>query len=238
MSDVFISHIADDADIAMAIATGLEAAGYGTWYYEEHALPDSPYLIQIGKAIDRCKAIVLVISPASLGSNQMTTEVVRAHEAEKPFVPVLVGIAHSEFQSRQPLWRQAIGAATAVSVPPEGVAAIVPRIAAGLREMAIEPGETDAGAATTAQTPLSKPAPPTTAIPEPDPDPPALPEAEATPTPPPRRVRGGSRPSSQRWPWWRFSPPPTTSLRAPTHPSRPRYPERRLRNSVSECVPL
>ena len=33
MSDVFISHVEEDADIALEIILGLEEAGYATWCY-------------------------------------------------------------------------------------------------------------------------------------------------------------------------------------------------------------
>jgi hypothetical protein len=69
----------------------------------------------------------------------VTLEVVRGHEAEKPFIPVLVGITHVEFASRQPEWREAIGAATSVLVPRAGVRAITGRIVEGLHALGVEP---------------------------------------------------------------------------------------------------
>ncbi len=145
MSDVFISHIQDDADEAIAIAQELAAAGFSTWYYEEHSLPGSPYLAQVGEAIDRCKAVVVVISVNALGSNQVTNEIVRAYEGGKQFVPVLHGISHLEFQERQPIWRQALGASTSINIPQEGVAEIAPRIMAGLQAMGVESSGADDG---------------------------------------------------------------------------------------------
>ncbi len=68
----------------------------------------------MGDAIEQCQAVVLIISPQSVGSNQVTTEVVRAHEANKAFLPLLNGISHEEFQSRAPVWRQALGASTSI----------------------------------------------------------------------------------------------------------------------------
>lgn len=76
-------------------------------------------------------AVVLVISRDSLGSKQITKEVDRAHECGKPFIPLLRDVTHVEFQNRQPEWRQAIGTATSIRIPPEGVSAILPRIITG-----------------------------------------------------------------------------------------------------------
>jgi hypothetical protein len=85
--------------------------------------------------------VVLIVSADSLGSRQVTSEVVRAHESGKPFVPVRRGIAHVEFQARQPEWREAIGAATSIAIPSRGVTEILPRIADGLRVLGIHPRE-------------------------------------------------------------------------------------------------
>jgi len=140
VSDVFISHFRDDAEEAICTALSPEAAGYTTWYYEKHSLPGPTYLAQTDEAIDECQAGVVVISPGALGSNQVTSEIVRAHAGRKHFVPLLHGIAHDEFQQRQPILRMALGASVSVDIPLEGVAAIVPRITAGLKAMGVEPG--------------------------------------------------------------------------------------------------
>jgi len=139
MSDVFISHVEEDGDLALEIARGLKDAGYSTWCYEEDHISAIPYLLQTGQEIEKCAAFLLVISAHSMGSNQVTKEVERAHECAKPFIPVLNGLTHVEFQARQPAWRQAVGTATSTSVPREGASVIVPRIVAGLRALGIEP---------------------------------------------------------------------------------------------------
>ena len=137
--DAFISYVEEDHDVASQIASCLEKKGYATWYYERDCLPGLPYLVQVGEAIEACRAILLIVSPESLGSNQVTNEVVRAYEARKCFVPILRNITHVELQNRQPLWRQCLGAATSIAIPREGVDAIVPRIEAGLRALGIQP---------------------------------------------------------------------------------------------------
>jgi len=106
---IFISHVEEDSSIALQIAGALESKGYSTWYYERDSVPGPAYLAQMGDAIEQAQAVVLVISQQSVGSNQVTTEVVRAHEANKAFIPLLNGISHAEFQTRAPVWRQALG---------------------------------------------------------------------------------------------------------------------------------
>jgi hypothetical protein len=138
MHDVFITHVEEDAEVALEIALGLEEVGYSTWCYEVDNIPGPSYLLQTGQRIDQAKAIVVVISPHSIGSRQVTSEVIRAHESGKKFIPVRKDISHIEFQNRQPEWREAIGSATSIGVPKEGAASILPRIIAGLKSLDIQ----------------------------------------------------------------------------------------------------
>lgn len=140
MSHIFISHTEHDAEIALEIALSLEKAGYTTWFYELDSIPGPSYLIQTGQAIEKTQSIILIISPSSLGSRQVTNEVVRAHESGKYFIPILRDITHIEFQNRQPEWREAVGAATSIRIPSEGVAGIHERIISGLNALGIQPG--------------------------------------------------------------------------------------------------
>jgi len=145
MHDVFIAHVEEDAEVTLEIALGLEEVGYTTWCYEVDSIPGQSYLIQTGRAVEESKVVVVVISPHSLGSRQVTREVVRAHESGREFIPVLRGITHVEFQNRQPEWREAIGAAASIRIPREGVAGIIPRIIDGLKSLGILPtSKTDA----------------------------------------------------------------------------------------------
>jgi archaellum component FlaF (FlaF/FlaG flagellin family) len=139
MSHVFIAHVEEDADVALEIALGLEEAGYRTWCYEVNSIPGTSYIVRTGEAVEQSQAVVVVISPNSLGSAQVTKEVVRGHEGGKHFVPVLRDITHAEFQKRQPEWREAIGSATSIRIPGEGVATIVPLVIDGLRALKIHP---------------------------------------------------------------------------------------------------
>lgn len=139
MSDVFISHVEEDGEVGVMIAEGLAAAGYTTWYYERDSYPGPDYLEQIDRAISESHAVIVVISPTALASQQVEDEVKWAREQGKRFIPVLKGISWAEFQNRRPRWRMALGIATAVSVPSEGVGAILSRVIRGLEELGIRP---------------------------------------------------------------------------------------------------
>jgi hypothetical protein len=145
MSHIFIAHVEEDADVALKIALGLEEAGYKTWCYEIDSLPGPDYLQKTGEAIEQSGAVVVIISPHSLGSNQVTNEVVRAYEERKRLIPLLRDITHAEFQQRQPVWRQAIGAAASVRIPKDGIAVLITQVTEGLKSLGIKSsGKADA----------------------------------------------------------------------------------------------
>jgi hypothetical protein len=139
MRDIFISYVEEEGSIAKEVAAGLEKAGYSTWYYERDSEPGPSYLLQTSQAIKQSQAVVLIISPHSITSHQMTKEIIRAHECNKPFIPLLLNIKETEFKKRQPEWEEALGAATSINIPVNDVAAITRRIVRGLLMMRIEP---------------------------------------------------------------------------------------------------
>ncbi len=143
MADVFISHVEEDGSVVLQLAAALEKEGYTSWYYERDGVPGPSYLTQTGQAIEQCRVFLLIISKESLGSHQITKEVVRAHESRKPFIPVLVDVSHVEFQSRQPEWREAIGAATSIGLPGRRLEDAGAAISRGLNSLGVEPSIQD-----------------------------------------------------------------------------------------------
>lgn len=139
MRDIFISYVEEDSYLTQQLAEGLEAAGYSVWYYERDGAPGASYLLQTRAAIEQCQVVILIISPNSVTSEQVTLEVVRAHESNKHFIPLRSNISHAEFAERRPEWAQALGAATSTSISPETISTAVPRILLGLRKMNISP---------------------------------------------------------------------------------------------------
>lgn len=125
MADVFISHVADDDRTAADLAEGLERQGLTTW--QDNGQPDRALT-----SIDDSKCVLVIVSPAALSSAKLTEQIVHAHRIGKPFMPVLVGLTHADWTSRQPEWRTAMGAATSIEVPAGGVDAILPRVVEGV----------------------------------------------------------------------------------------------------------
>lgn len=139
MRDIFISYVEEDGGVVRTLAEGIEAEGYSVWFYERDGVPGASYLLQTRTAIDQCQAFLLLISPSSVISEQVTLEIVRAHEINKAFIPLRFNITHLEFAERQPEWAQALGAATSTLIPPEGPATTIPQVLRGLKKLNILP---------------------------------------------------------------------------------------------------
>jgi hypothetical protein len=138
---VFISHVEEDSELALAITERLEGQGYSTWYYERDCIPGISYLVQTGAAIENCEVFLLIISKDSLSSHQIDVEIERAHEESKPIIPLRLGISHPEFQNRRPLWKQVIGTTASIEVERGKVELAVKRITSALRQMGIPIGD-------------------------------------------------------------------------------------------------
>ena len=135
---VFISYVQEDGAVAYEIASGLESQGYSAWYYERDCPAGADYFEETHKAISDCEAMVIVISPRSLPSDQITREIVRAVESSKATFPLLLEVTHDEYAHRRPGWHQAMAAANATRIPPERVATVVPSLVAGLGAKGIQ----------------------------------------------------------------------------------------------------
>jgi hypothetical protein len=72
---VFISHAGEDDDIARALANGLEAAGHRVWDAGSSLLPGDNAPLKIGQALSSSNAMVVLVSPASVGSEGVQREV-------------------------------------------------------------------------------------------------------------------------------------------------------------------
>ncbi len=140
MGHVFISHSAEDQETVVALAAGLQAAGFATWYYERDSLPGGSYLLQTARAVQDAAVVILLISKTSIKSEQVTREVVRGAESRKRFIPILCGITHAEFQEQQDEWREALGATVTLPLPAGGAAAIVPKLVSALKAWGVAPG--------------------------------------------------------------------------------------------------
>jgi TIR domain len=147
---IFVSYVEEDGDVAHEIAKHLEAHGFSSWYYERDCPAGADYFEETFKAISDCEAMAIIISPRSLPSDQITREIVRAVEANKATLPLLLDLTHDEYAHRRPGWKQAMAAANATRLRAKEIPSIIPALVAGLHAKGIKP---HAGAAAPAPAP-------------------------------------------------------------------------------------
>jgi hypothetical protein len=90
---VFISSAASDALVARELATQLQAAGVDTWNATTEALPGANLSAELGRALDRADALIVLISPAAVKSSMVLHEIQFALGQEKlqdRLIPVMV----------------------------------------------------------------------------------------------------------------------------------------------------
>lgn len=144
MRDVFICHAEEDGAIATTVAAGLREAGFTTWCYEEDSDPGPTYLRQVDEELGATQAVVVLISPDALRSSTVVNEIVRAHEARKPFVPLRLGVSHERVQ-QQPEFRMTLGASVSLAIDHASVPDVLVRVVRGLERLGVERGGASAG---------------------------------------------------------------------------------------------
>ena len=87
MHDIFISYSHKDAHIADAICHKFEEAGIRCWYAPRNIKPGDEWADAIIKALEQCKAMVLVFTEASNLSTQVRREVDSAVSFGKTIIP-------------------------------------------------------------------------------------------------------------------------------------------------------
>lgn len=136
MGHIFISYVEEDSRVAADLAKLLNDAGLTTWRYEQDSRVGQNYLLQTRQQIESCDIYLIILSPHSLLSNQIELEVVRAHECDKPILPVLVNLTYDEFGQQRPDWQQAMGGATAITLPGDGdVGPVAQRLLDGVQDI-------------------------------------------------------------------------------------------------------
>ncbi len=90
MPKVFISHSNQDSDETLFLADALRRAGIDVWVDFENIRGGADWLCEIQAGIERCDAVVVVLSQASAGSVWVERECLYAWQLGKPVFTALV----------------------------------------------------------------------------------------------------------------------------------------------------
>lgn len=88
MADIFISYSRKDAELAAALAERLRQSGASVWMDTMAIVAAQTWSAEIVNAIKECKALVVLLSPDSVASHNVTKEVALASEMRKTIVPI------------------------------------------------------------------------------------------------------------------------------------------------------
>jgi len=88
--DVFISYATQDKQVADAACATLEKSGIRCWVAPRDLRPGEEYGAGIAKAIDGCKALVLIFSSSANASAQIRREVERAVSRGAAILPIRI----------------------------------------------------------------------------------------------------------------------------------------------------
>ncbi len=90
MFKVFISHSNEDVEATQFIAEALRSAGFGVWVDFENIRGGAAWLCEIEAGIERCDAVVVVLSAASRRSSWVERECLYAFQLNKPVITALI----------------------------------------------------------------------------------------------------------------------------------------------------
>ncbi|MCY4539111.1 MAG: toll/interleukin-1 receptor domain-containing protein [Chloroflexi bacterium] len=90
MPKVFVSHSNKNSDETLVIVDGLKRAGFDVWVDYENIRGGADWLCEIQAGIERCDAVVTVLSKASLGSVWVERECLYAFQLGKPLFTALL----------------------------------------------------------------------------------------------------------------------------------------------------
>lgn len=88
MPDIFISYSRKDSEQAQLLTELLASAGLSVWIDQSGIGAATSWSGEISKAITECKALIVLLSPSSVGSKNVTREVALGFERNKRILPI------------------------------------------------------------------------------------------------------------------------------------------------------
>jgi NAD-dependent dihydropyrimidine dehydrogenase PreA subunit len=86
---VFISHSTEDHSFVLRLASALREYGVPIWIDDWDIPPGADWDLTLDNALYNCAQLLIVLSPASVNSPEVRSELRTALEENKPVVPVL-----------------------------------------------------------------------------------------------------------------------------------------------------
>jgi len=97
---IFISHSSQNDAFVTRLATDLRAQNLPTWVDHEDILPSQDWDAEVQAALETARAMILVLTPASVGSNNVKVEWSFFLELGKPIYPILLEDCEIPFRLR------------------------------------------------------------------------------------------------------------------------------------------
>jgi hypothetical protein len=85
----FISYSREDSEFALRLAGDLKAAGAAVWLDQLDIAPGERWARAVQDALNVCPRILVILSPASVGSKNVEDEIAFALEEQKSVIPIL-----------------------------------------------------------------------------------------------------------------------------------------------------
>lgn len=90
MAHVFISYSKQDIDFARHLRDRLAARRFSVWLDESRLAPSARWWTEIEDNIERCAALIVIMSPTARESDWVEREILYAERLNKPIFPVLL----------------------------------------------------------------------------------------------------------------------------------------------------
>lgn len=90
---VFLSYAQSDREVARELAMHLEEAGHKVWFADDALFPGQNIALEVGKALNKAEAVVVLLSPQALKSDWVRQEIefaLGAPQFRGRLIPVIV----------------------------------------------------------------------------------------------------------------------------------------------------
>jgi hypothetical protein len=97
----FFSYSREDSEFALRLANDLKAAGSAVWIDQLDIGPGERWDRVVQQALESCPSVLIILSPASVNSNNVMDEVSFALDQQKAIIPVLYRDCDIPFRIRR-----------------------------------------------------------------------------------------------------------------------------------------